>query len=429
MRILYGVNGEGMGHATRSRVVIDSLLERHDVRVVSSGNAYGFLSETLPHVDEIFGPKFAMEEGQIRRWATVVENLRSLGHELPKTVREWVARTKEWRPEVVITDFEPLSAAYSRYSRTPLVAVDNINMLDRCHHDEEIVGGEREDFLIAKAVTHSMVPGAVEYVVTTFFEPPIARACTTLVPPIVRPEIEAATSEHGDHLVVYSGGDPALTDALRASGVPCRVYGMRGGPEADEVDGNLEYRPRSQRRVRGGSADLEGRRHRGRLLAAQRGGLPGQADARDPAPRAVRADDERALSGARWIRPVRRGGNRRSGEEIPRRARRVRAGTVGLRAGRQRGLPRDGRAAGHRRGGGRPQDGPPRHAARRGGGREPRRRWASERSPPAAPASRSGAASTRPRRSSARRSAAAQRIASGSRSPTTTARTPSTRRG
>ena len=246
MRILYGVNGEGMGHATRSRVVIDSLLERHDVRVVSSGNAYGFLSETLPHVDEIFGPKFAMEEGQIRRWATVVENLRSLGHELPKTVREWVARTKEWRPEVVITDFEPLSAAYSRHSRTPLVAVDNINMLDRCHHDEEIVGGEREDFLIAKAVTHSMVPGAVEYVVTTFFEPPIARACTTLVPPIVRPEIEAATSEHGDHLVVYSGGDPALTDALRASGVPCRVYGMRGGPEADEVDGNLEYRPRSQ---------------------------------------------------------------------------------------------------------------------------------------------------------------------------------------
>ena len=30
-----------------------------------------------------------------------------------------------------------------------------------------------------------------------------------------------------------------------SSGVPCRVYGMRGGPEADQVDGNLEYRPRS----------------------------------------------------------------------------------------------------------------------------------------------------------------------------------------
>ena len=39
MRILYGVNGEGMGHATRSRVVIDALIENHDVRVVSSGIA------------------------------------------------------------------------------------------------------------------------------------------------------------------------------------------------------------------------------------------------------------------------------------------------------------------------------------------------------------------------------------------------------
>ena len=31
MKVLYGVNGEGMGHATRSEVVIDSLLERHQV--------------------------------------------------------------------------------------------------------------------------------------------------------------------------------------------------------------------------------------------------------------------------------------------------------------------------------------------------------------------------------------------------------------
>ena len=80
------------------------------MQVVASGAAYDYLSQSLPHVDEIFGPTFAMEEGQIQRWATVVENLRSLGHELPHTVREWLARVHEWRPEVVITDFEPLSA-------------------------------------------------------------------------------------------------------------------------------------------------------------------------------------------------------------------------------------------------------------------------------------------------------------------------------
>jgi uncharacterized protein (TIGR00661 family) len=246
MRILYGVNGEGMGHATRSRVVIESLLADHDVRVVASGAAFAYLSDRLPRVDEVLGPSFAMEDGQIHRWATVIQNVRNVRKGVPDTVHNWVRVVdKTWRPEVVITDFEPLTGIYARTTRTPMIAVDNVNMLDRCHHDTEIVGIHREDFLLARAVIRSMVPGAIEYLVTTFFEAPIARGGTRLVPPIVRPEIESAVSERGEHLVVYSSGDPALIEALKASGVPCRVYGMRGGPEEDEIEGNLDHRPRS----------------------------------------------------------------------------------------------------------------------------------------------------------------------------------------
>ena len=246
MRILYGVNGEGMGHATRSRVVIDSLLAEHDVRVVASGAAFAYLKDRLPRVDEVLGPSFAMEEGEIQRWATVVQNVRNASKGIPDTVHNWVHMVDEtWRPEVVITDFEPLTGVYARTTRTPMIAVDNVNMLDRCHHDAEIIGPERQDFTLARAVVRSMVPGAVEYLVLSFFEAPIARGGTTLVPPIVRPEIEAAAGERGEHLVVYSSGDPALIEALKASGVPCRVYGMRGGPDHDEMDGNLDHRPRS----------------------------------------------------------------------------------------------------------------------------------------------------------------------------------------
>jgi uncharacterized protein (TIGR00661 family) len=245
LRILYGVNGEGMGHATRSEVVIDALLARHDVRVMSSGAAFRFLGDRLPRVDEIFGPSFAMEEGEIRRWATVRQNLRLARHELPDTVRRWVDEVEDWQPDVVISDFEPLAGIYARLSRTPLIAVGNINMLDRCRHDREIIGRDREDFLLARTVAHTMVPGAVEYIVTTYFQPPVARGGTTLVPPIVRPEIVNARPERGDHLVVYSSGDDALIEALRSAGIRCLVYGMRGGPEEAVTDGNLELRPRS----------------------------------------------------------------------------------------------------------------------------------------------------------------------------------------
>jgi uncharacterized protein (TIGR00661 family) len=245
MRVLYGVNGEGMGHATRSHVVIERLLERHDVRVVASGAAFRYLRDHLPKVKKVFGPTFAMGEGQIRRWETVLQNVKLGRLELPDAVRTWVSEVREWQPDVVVTDFEPLAGLFARLTRTPFIAVDNVNMIDRCRHDREIVGAERDDFMLARAVTRSMVPGAIEYIVLTFFRPPIARKGTTLVPPILRPEIAEARSERGDHLVVYSSGEKRAIEALRASGLPCFVYGMRGGRTKTTRDGNLEFRPPS----------------------------------------------------------------------------------------------------------------------------------------------------------------------------------------
>jgi uncharacterized protein (TIGR00661 family) len=245
VRILYGVNGEGMGHATRSEVVIGALLKEHDVRVMASGAAFKFLEPRLGHVSEIFGPSFAMDHGEIRRWATVRHTMTAATRELPGSVKRWMGVVDEWRPEVVVTDFEPLSGIYARSSRTPLVCVDNIHMIDRCRHDEEITDGAVEDYRIARAVTRAMVPTAGDYVITTFFKPPLARGRTVLVPPIVRPEIVAATPVRGDHLLVYSGGSDELTDALRDCGVPSRVYGMRDGEEVGTKDGSIEYRARS----------------------------------------------------------------------------------------------------------------------------------------------------------------------------------------
>jgi uncharacterized protein (TIGR00661 family) len=196
-------------------------------------------------VDEIFGPTFAMGDGQIRRWQTVVQNVRMARSELPETLRHWIALVHEWRPDIVISDFEPLSGTYARWARSPLLAVDNINMIDRCRHDREILAGAHEDFLVARAVVRAMVPGAFEYLVLTFFRPPIARRGTTLVPPIVRHEIAEARAEQGDHLVVYSSGAKRQVEALRASGVRCLIYGMRGGPDKPVVDGTLEFRPPS----------------------------------------------------------------------------------------------------------------------------------------------------------------------------------------
>ena len=77
-RILYGVAGEGMGHAIRSRVVIDHLSRSHDVQVVVSGRAHGYLKALERDrlgVNKIGGSRSSYEDNEVRNFRTVLANV------------------------------------------------------------------------------------------------------------------------------------------------------------------------------------------------------------------------------------------------------------------------------------------------------------------------------------------------------------------
>ena len=78
MKILYGVPGEGMGHATRSKEVVAFLLaQNHDVQIVSSHKAFTFLHKHFPErVHEIKGLHFGFKDGKISKWETFKLNLK-----------------------------------------------------------------------------------------------------------------------------------------------------------------------------------------------------------------------------------------------------------------------------------------------------------------------------------------------------------------
>jgi uncharacterized protein (TIGR00661 family) len=241
--------GEGMGHAMRSRVVLQHLTEAgHDVHVVASQRAVDYLAKHFASVHRIHGLHIVYDENRVRRTKTLWSNVLSGALAIPSQIRAYFDLIEGFRPEVVVSDFESWTYLYGKMHRLPIFSVDNIQMLNRCFHEPEVIDVDRMGFETARAFVKAKLPHADHYLITTFYYPPIRKKRTSLYPSILRPEIVSAKATPGEHLLVYqtAEGNDALTSALVASRLECRIYGMRRGIAEEQVEGNLRYRPFSE---------------------------------------------------------------------------------------------------------------------------------------------------------------------------------------
>ncbi len=119
LRILYGVQGTGNGHISRSREIIRYLkADGHDVKVVLSGRDPALLWEM-----EVFEPFVAMEgltfstrRGRLQYFQTA-RRLNLL--RFYSDIRYFDARDVD----VVITDFEPVTARIARRHQLPSIGI------------------------------------------------------------------------------------------------------------------------------------------------------------------------------------------------------------------------------------------------------------------------------------------------------------------
>ncbi|MEM6989788.1 MAG: glycosyltransferase family protein [Myxococcota bacterium] len=251
MRILYGVVGEGMGHAIRSRAVLDHLIgEGHDVHIVASQRAVDFLRKHFDAdaVSRIHGLHMVTEDNRVRRGKTLWSNVLDGTAALPGQIRAYFDLIEKFEPEAVISDFESWTYYFGRAHRLPTFSIDNMQIIHRCSLPDEVIGDYRAEFEIAKAFIRGKLPRADHYFITTFFRPPTRKDDTTLVPPILRSDVLQAKPEDGEHLLVYqtAEGNQELVSALAASGLECRIYGMRRDIDSEQVEGALRYRPFSE---------------------------------------------------------------------------------------------------------------------------------------------------------------------------------------
>lgn len=235
-----------MGHAIRSSVIIQKLIDDgHDVHIVVSGRAYEFLQESFPQVTQIWGLTMAMEDNELKNVLTAAKNLKGALKGFPENIRQYFEVEATFEPDCVISDFESWSWMFAKRHRLPVICIDNIQVINRCTHDSNIIGEDKSAFTLVKGVVKNKCPGAAHYFITTFFYPEVRKKRTTLVPPILRENILQAQPTDGDHLLVYQTSETfsSLPRILKKLDRPAYIYGLRRDLTEDVVEGNLTFRP------------------------------------------------------------------------------------------------------------------------------------------------------------------------------------------
>ena len=234
--ILYGVNGEGAGHSTRSREIILHL-QRHGHRVVGASFDRGLRNlSDICEVLEIHGFRFTYVNNQVRYNRTLARNL----FQAPKatrSLRELKRVIGERAIELVITDFEPLTCRAGRRCALPVISIDNQHILT--HFTVATPQRYRTDATAARLLTRMMTPFATHYLVTSFFDAPGKRANSEIIPPILRQQFYGArpTSE-GPILVYVTSPAPQLVRLLSQVNKEFVAYGF----DREGREGNILYK-------------------------------------------------------------------------------------------------------------------------------------------------------------------------------------------
>ncbi len=200
-KILFGVAGEGLGHATRASIIINYLEKQgHTVKVISYHQGYWSLKNDFD-VLKVFGLRFAHKNGNTTYPGTVLENIKKTP-EAAKSFKDIKKLVKTFQPDIIFTDLEPFSSLMAHLYHLPLISIDNQHRITqgKVKYDKKWL----MDYLINKTGVSTVAFGAEAYIITSFFNFKITHPNTYIVPPILSDKILTAKPSNGNYILVYT---------------------------------------------------------------------------------------------------------------------------------------------------------------------------------------------------------------------------------
>ena len=240
--IFYSCAGEGRGHATRVRTLVDSLSTRHRVTVLAPRDAFELLSPAYlgskVRVLRIPGLFFHYDRrGRVHYLRTGWAAAKYL-FGLPSLVGDLANLLTRERADLVLTDFDPALPRAAVRVGVPYVAVDHQSFL-RVSDLSSLPLGLRLHARFMELVVRLYYNSPAHRVSSSFYRPPLRRGMedTTQVGVLLRPKLLETAPTEGTHLVAYfrRALPDAVLSALEALGVEVRLYGLGRAPDRGPI--------------------------------------------------------------------------------------------------------------------------------------------------------------------------------------------------
>jgi|GEM_PF-318578 len=201
-KIWYSVFGEGFGHATRSEVIIENLLENHQLIITGFNKSYIYLKKRFPSITHrIQGPAFIYEKNEVSIQKTVNQFLNSLQEQSKKNTFHTFNLIKRFKPDLIISDFEPTAHYIAYFLDIPVISINNMSVLAKCRLN--IKQEDYLNFLSALTVINLFTPRSDYNLLLSFKQFPAKEKNVALFPPILRKEILKSKPRKGKHILIY----------------------------------------------------------------------------------------------------------------------------------------------------------------------------------------------------------------------------------
>ncbi len=238
-RIIYSVCGEGLGHAIRSGVILEELNKKYDILIFASDRAYNYLSQKFDNVHEIYGFNTVYEDNTVKNKKTFVKAMKALPRDLKASLGLLYKLARDFKPDIIVSDFEFYASLLSNLLRIPLISIDNMHVITRCEIDYP--DKYKKEKLKAEGVVRSFIVRPERYIIISYFYPEIKNPEKTVIfPPVLRKEIMDLKPSYEDHILVYqtSKSNIKLINTLKKFKDNFIIYGF----DKNENDGNLEFK-------------------------------------------------------------------------------------------------------------------------------------------------------------------------------------------